>query len=813
MPLRTHISYLALLLSPALLYSQSAFPDGNLDPTRNLTATAAQHHSPLPEHYIWTAGDATVRRPDHSSFPWSRQQLRIDPHFFRSTFSINTVPSAATLYVAGPRSAEIYINGKRAASFNSDIDAPIGFHVFHADVARLLHPGSNTLAIKAIRGRGIVAAAGSDATQQLTYGEVLAAKILPGPLGTEATPLTYSSPTWKSSNISTDNWNAPGFDDSTWKPADSLGPIESNVDFFQWNADAGMYQWPGYMGMSPWLRTYSLLPAAVTHLFPGNAEFAHSDSLTTTQPSHFTISNLGTPTDSEAPGLLLDFGREVAGRILIESASPCQATVSVAYGESEIEAMSTGISTGQQGGNYLGTNLLDVPQNGIARGPKSAFRYVRLRFLRGCSTLAFKSIRLEGIFYPVEYKGSFTSSDPLLNQIWETGAYTAHLCMQDGIWDAPKRDRGRWVGDLDVEGPVISNVFADTTLVADTLRRLVPTDSGAVNGIPSYSALWITSLASFYNRTGDKQFLSSQHDALLRILATIDADINPEGLFTNDRHDWLFVDWAPNLYAFTPEARLGTQLQYLRAYKAAATLLTTLGDSTNASKYLSQSSRVLTATRTRLRDSNQATYGNTWQLNALAQIAAEPDADASAIIWDKVLSHVKQDSPTDQTISPYFNAYVLEAMSQTNHRREALNWIRNYWGGMLAEGATTFWESYDLRWPKTNPHLSLQADGTSGYFVSMAHGWSAGPTSWLMENVLGITPLEPGYSKVSIHPDLLGLDWAKGTVPTPHGPITISIDKQKGIDLNLPPGIQAVVRYNNHDTTINEAGHHTLPAN
>ncbi len=129
-------------------------------------------------------------------------------------------------------------------------------------------------------------------------------------------------------------------------------------------------------------------------------------------------------------------------------------------------------------------------------------------------------------------------------------------------------------------------------------------------------------------------------------------------------------------------------------------------------------------------------------------------------------------------------------MASLGHRREALDWIRQYWGGMLAEGATSFWESYDLRWPKSNPHLSLQADGTSGYFVSLAHGWSAGPTAWLTENILGVTPLEPGYGTVDIHPDLLDLAWAYGTVPTPHGLIKINVDKKRGIILDLPRGRQ-----------------------
>ena len=167
---------------------------------------------------------------------------------------------------------------------------------------------------------------------------------------------------------------------------------------------------------------------------------------------------------------------------------------------------------------------------------------------------------------------------------------------------------------------------------------------------------------------------------------------------------------------------------------------------------------------------------------------AIPDPNNTAL-WTDVLSRVKQDSPTDQIVSPYFNAYVIDAMASLGHRHAALDWIRQYWGGMLAEGATSFWEAYDLRWPKTDPHLTLQADNTGGYFVSFAHGWSSGPTAWLTENVLGVTPRGPGYETVDIHPDLLGLAWAYGTVPTPHGLIKVNLDQQRGIILDLPRGV------------------------
>lgn len=787
MPLRTYLLALTFVLCTTSLYSQSA-PATPLDPTQGLPASAESAHAPLPAEYIWTANDITVRRPDRSKFSWSRTGLRIDPHCFRAHFNVGEVPEAATIYIAGPREAHVYLNGKLLGDFATNVDAPINFRVFHADASRALKHGDNVLAIEAIRGRGVVTGAGPITTSQLAYGEVLAAKLVPATFGVDAPPLVFTGKSWRSVSTLTEHWQDPSFNDNTWPTVGSLGPIESNVDFFQWSADAGMYGWPGYMGMSPWLRTYSLPAENVSHIFSAHSQLTHLDSLTTANPEHpFTVTLPTAATDADSPSLLLDFGREVSGRLLVESACNCVATLSIAYGESEIEAMSTGLTPGQRGGNYLGTNLLDVPANGTARGPKSAFRYVRITFLRGAPITAFKSIRLEGIYYPVTYGGSFESSDPLLNKIWVTGAYTAHLAMQDGVWDAPKRDRGRWVGDIDVTGRVISTVFADKFLLEDTLRRLADGTpaSGHVNGIAGYTALWITSLYNLNLHTGDQAFLASQHDTILRLLARMDKDLDADGLLAPTSKGWGFVDWAPGFYGLTPNTRIGTNLQYLRAYLDAPKLLRELGDTANADRYEAQAKRMADAARTAYLSGGAV--GATWQLNTLAVLTDLPSNDDA--IWSNVLSHVKQDAPTDPVISPYFGAYLLDAMSRTGHDREALRWIRQYWGGMLAEGATSFWESYDLRWPKTDFHLSLQADGPSGYFVSLAHGWSSGPTAWLSENVLGITPTTPGYDTVEINPHLLGLDWVRGTVPTPHGIIKISLDKQKGITLDLPVGI------------------------
>ena len=66
------------------------------------------------------------------------------------------------------------------------------------------------------------------------------------------------------------------------------------------------------------------------------------------------------------------------------------------------------------------------------------------------------------------------------------------------------------------------------------------------------------------------------------------------------------------------------------------------------------------------------------------------------------------------------------------------------------------------------------------------HGWSSTPTRDLITHVLGIAPAEPGFASVHVHPSLGDLDWARATVPSPHGPITVEAHADGRIDVDSP---------------------------
>jgi hypothetical protein len=764
----------SLIVLPLLLLSVSASlaqnvpplpPPGQLDPTRTIQNPVlfSSFHQPLPEQYIWT----------HDAENLTRAQ-RDEPRHFRVHLHLDSVPEAATIYLAGPRDAEVYVNGAPAARLAADPLSRVSMHVFVVDLTRLLHAGDNAIAIEADHGRKLVA------------------KLIPAPIGVIAPPILISGPQWKVALHAPDKWREAQFDDNSWSAASGSGSIEGNIDFLQWNDDAGLYNWPGYEGASPFLAHTNLNATEVHDAYAGEGSFENTDALTASEetPAHeFAVHLAPNPSGEFVPAITLDFGREVNGRVQLASDTDSPITVSITYGESLGEVNNDA---------YLGTNILHITPTGTGAGPKSAFRYARIRFLAGPAVVKFSAIRLEAIYYPVHYQGSFESSDPFLNRIWETGVYTTHLCMQDDIWDAPKRDRGRWMGDTDISGRVSDAVFADQFLLEDTLTRLIgplPIKEH-VNGIPGYSSYWFTELLNHTLHTGHKEYVASMHDQIVGLLQFMDKDFDAQNNFINHTHEWLYVDWSLDLNGDTPSSRATTVLEYVRAYRAGVRLLQELGDTKNADHFAHRADEL--AQSSQASQFANGSFGPRWQTNAMAVISGVAKPDQYGSIWTSVLSNVGKPTWRPDVITPYYGSYVLDAMARIDHRADALAWIREYWGGMIDEGATSFWEAYDPAWPKDNPHLELQADNTAGYYVSLAHGWSSAPAWWLMDQVLGIVPTAPGFTKATIRPDLIDLDWARGAEPTPNGLLKVDLKKEgKGLraTIDIPEGVDATILF------------------
>ena len=138
---------------------------------------------------------------------------------------------------------------------------------------------------------------------------------------------------------------------------------------------------------------------------------------------------------------------------------------------------------------------------------------------------------------------------------------------------------------------------------------------------------------------------------------------------------------------------------------------------------------------------------------------------------ESVLKNVIFNAAVMKIQTPYMRFYELEALCRLGLRKRVLDEVRAYWGGMLDEGATSFWELYN---PDEKGAAKYAMYGRP-FGKSLCHAWGASPIYLFGRYVLGVEPTKPGYAEYVVAPDLGGLDWVEGTVPTPHGPVTVSV--------------------------------------
>ncbi|MBL9126253.1 MAG: hypothetical protein JNL97_01340 [Verrucomicrobiales bacterium] len=544
------------------------------------------------------------------------------------------------------------------------------------------------------------------------------------------------------------------------------------------------------------LREYFLPPTRV--LWTSGAEgVTQAEGLLASKPGQAVLSEPVPPTvlKNVGAGLLLDFGVEVQGFVelfttmMADAAKPRK--VRVRFGESASEAMAELGGRRNAGNDHaIRDQVVALPWLGKKRVGPSGFRFVRIDVAEGSAPVELSQVRAVLQIRDLAYVGAFECSDDRLNRIWDVGAYTVHLNMQEYLWDGIKRDRLVWLGDLHPEVATISAVFGFDEVVPRSLdlMRDVTKPTEWMNGISSYSMWWIVIQEDLWMHHGNRRYLEAQREYLGALAKRLAGFVGADGKETLD--GMRFLDWPT--YENKRAVEEGLQAMLILALDSAARLAGTLGD---AATETSCREAVARARRFVPEPSGRKSPA------ALLALAGVRDAKRVA---EEVL---KQGGPKD--LSTFYGYYVLEALAKAGEIDTAIDFIRTYWGGMLDLGATTFWEGFDLEWAKdSGPIDALVPEGRRdvhgdcgehcyvGFRHSLCHGWASGPTAWLSRHVLGIQPAAPGFGKVRVRPNLGRLAWAEGSYPTPRGPIHVRHEREPGggvrSEVRLPAGVERV---------------------
>jgi len=483
--------------------------------------------------------------------------------------------------------------------------------------------------------------------------------------------------------------------------------------------------------------------------------------------------------------IILDFGVEIHGGLQLVTGymkNKNPVSVRIRFGESVSETLADiDTASGAMNDHAMRDFKLELPWLGGIEIGNSGFRFVRIDLLSQDVDLLLKEVRAAFIYRDVPYLGSFKSSDARLNQIWATGAYTVHLNMQQYLWDGIKRDRLVWVGDMHPEVMTINSVFGYNEVVPkslDLIRDATPLPAW-MNGISSYSMWWIILHRDWYRYQGNKNYLKKQQVYLNALLQQL-IDKTKDGRENLDGKR--FLDWPSSRNKEAIHA--GLQALMIISLEAGAELCEVLGNNAMAQKC---------STTVGLLKKYIPATANSKQSAALLSLAGLISADKA----NDLISRNGVDE-----FSTFYGYYMLQAKAKAGKYQEAMDNIREYWGGMLDLGATTFWEDFNVNWLKNAVRIDEMPDKEKvdvhlcyGDYCykrlrhSLAHGWASGPTAWLTEHVLGVSIVEPGAKVIRISPNLGDLTFVEGSFPTPHG--VVKIQHTKNIKGEIETKIEA----------------------
>lgn len=493
---------------------------------------------------------------------------------------------------------------------------------------------------------------------------------------------------------------------------------------------------------------------------------------------HFNVPQVMTLQSTDKPAsVLLDFGVEFHGyvKLYIEYLQTQRAQIRVRFGESAQEAMA------ELGGEKNATNdhinrdqVLDVGFLSMPEIGPSGFRFVRIDLLTPNASISFKAVTGIFVYRELEYKGSFNSSDALLNEIWNTAAYTVHLNMQEYVWDGIKRDRLVWIGDIHPEVSTIQAVFGFDESVKKSLD-LARDESPLPRmmcGLTTYSLWWVMVHYIWYMQNGDLAYLKEQQAYLKDLMQLFAAYVDDNGSEQLDGNR--FFDWPSE--GDTVAIHAGLQGILCMGLDAGAKMCRILGEDEVAALCEEKVAKLRSIPVPNTNGNKRAAA-----MLLLSGVAQGADADA-------LVAMIKNGGA--QGMSTFLGYYVLNALSEQNETTAALDIIRTFWGAMLSRGATTFWEDFSMDWlegtgridelvkpGEKDIHGDYGAYCYKGFRHSLCHGWASGPAAYLSRYVLGIEILEPGCKKVRICPDLGDLEFAEGTYPTPYGVIRVRHEK------------------------------------
>ena len=383
--------------------------------------------------------------------------------------------------------------------------------------------------------------------------------------------------------------------------------------------------------------------------------------------------------------VILDFGKELSGGVrILTYAVKGSGFVRIRFGESIGECCADIGYKNATNDHSTRDFTMQLQNYSDMTFGQSGFRFVRIDCVDAETELEIKNIWAAFDLPERKPIGTFVSDDDEVNRIFTTAAWTLNLCRQNGyFWDGVKRDRLVWIGDLYPEmraAHCLWGTIPETTASLDFAREEAELP-GWMNGYPTYSLWWMIILADEVVRFGARKPSAAEINYIEKLLPQIASCVTEAGevIFPNG---FVFIDW-PSL------CRKEWDPEKWEEFMSGVRALTVIAmDKASSIPGLSEDARTICREVKEMVNRKERTVRNLKQMAALCTIAGDKSASNREVLL----------KGGAKGLSTFMSYPILTAMARYGDYDQAFSIMKEYYGGMLQMGASTFWEDFDLSW-------------------------------------------------------------------------------------------------------------------
>ncbi|AEF82974.1 alpha-L-rhamnosidase [Leadbettera azotonutricia] len=491
---------------------------------------------------------------------------------------------------------------------------------------------------------------------------------------------------------------------------------------------------------------------------------------------------------------IIDFGQNLAGLVKIKLNVPEGTQIKLRFAEiihKDGTLNTDNLRAAQQTDEYITRGLPE--EEYMPRFTYHGFRFAEVKGVRGLKAGDVKAVVLRNAVNP---RGRFSCSNDLINRIHNICVWTESNNLHGVPTDCPQRDeRLGWLNDLTVRAEEAVYNFDMSRFYRKFLMDITDEQgprTGAITDVAPYKnfggqpadavcSSYLILPWLLYMHHGDRQVLEKHYEGLAAWTNYLKN--NSSNGIVNYSY---YGDWAAAIggniqdslgngavSAITPGKLISTGFLFLNS-RMMSRIARILGKEADAQSFdhIAESSR--DALNQEFLNKEKAYYGTNSQAanTFMLYLGIVPNEYRAGVVKNLIQDIRAHD--THLTTGNLCSRYIFDVLADNEQIDLAFELATQTtypsWGYMLANGATTTWERWE--YVDSGPLLGM---------ASHDHPMYSTISGWFYSYLLGIRPLEPGFSTFTFKPFIpKALKSAEGVIKSVKGDIEARWEQDSG---------------------------------